>query len=68
MLTGNNTSNGTSVNPCGPCGLDTLKLQLQDGRTYDDDLASEYSSLASSCKVTVAPITSPTPVFLADPK
>ncbi|KAJ5677917.1 uncharacterized protein N7477_003550 [Penicillium maclennaniae] len=33
---------------------------------YIDELASQYSSSASSCGVTVAPIPTPTPVFMSD--
>ncbi len=67
-LTGNNTTNGTSKNLCGKCDLGAYEAQLEDGRTYDAGLAEEYSSLVSSCGITAAPLTTPTPVFLADPK
>jgi len=37
------------MNLCESCGhvVKHTQSQLQDSRTYDDDLASEYSSLAS---------------------
>lgn len=68
ILTGSDATNGTDVNPCGPCGLGSKLLQLEDSRMYDESLASDYSSSVSSCGMTAAPITVPTPVFLPNNK
>ncbi|KAJ5640366.1 uncharacterized protein N7484_008228 [Penicillium longicatenatum] len=62
----NGTSNGAEVNECGDCGLGIIRMQLENPMGYIDELASQYSSSASSCGVTVAPIPTPTPVFMSD--
>ncbi|KAJ6007240.1 hypothetical protein N7540_011216 [Penicillium herquei] len=65
ILTGNNT-NSTEVDPCDNCGLGLMRMQLEDARMYNDELASDYSASVSSCGITVPPVTTPTPVFLTD--
>ncbi|KAH6999051.1 hypothetical protein BKA56DRAFT_665569 [Ilyonectria sp. MPI-CAGE-AT-0026] len=62
------TGNGknTTLSDCSSCNLDAMRLQLEDARTFDEELVEEYSSVASSCKVTAAPITTPSPVTGTD--
>ncbi|KAI4600099.1 hypothetical protein KJ359_001201 [Pestalotiopsis sp. 9143b] len=59
------TANGTNatVDDCGPCALDSFRLQMEDERSYDAGLAEQYSSVVSSCGVTAAPIATPTSQF-----
>ncbi|KAK6209368.1 hypothetical protein LQW54_006356 [Pestalotiopsis sp. IQ-011] len=59
------TANGTNatVDDCGPCALDSFRLQIEDERSYDAELAEQYSSAVSSCGVTAAPIATPTSQF-----
>jgi LysM repeat protein len=44
---------------CSECVLGTYQLQLSNALGYDDELAGNFSSLASSCHATNYPITSP---------
>ncbi|OQE13794.1 hypothetical protein PENFLA_c043G06933 [Penicillium flavigenum] len=62
----NATSSGAEVDECGDCGLGIIRMQLENPMGYIDELASQYSSSASSCGITVAPIPTPTPVFMSD--
>ncbi|GES60637.1 LysM-domain-containing protein [Aspergillus terreus] len=47
---------------CSDCVLRTFQQQLNFPLYYDDDLASSFTSLTSSCSATNYPVTSPTPV------
>ncbi|KND88572.1 hypothetical protein TOPH_06753 [Tolypocladium ophioglossoides CBS 100239] len=51
----------TSEQSCSECMLRTFQVELNSPFGYDDDFASYYSSLTSSCGVTNYPITSPPP-------
>ncbi|KAK8131957.1 hypothetical protein PG999_000130 [Apiospora kogelbergensis] len=69
LKTGNGTSyNVTAEDPCGTCSLGLTKLQLEDARLYDESIAADYSASLSSCGITAAPLATPAPVLLPNPK
>ncbi|KAJ5399171.1 hypothetical protein N7465_009660 [Penicillium sp. CMV-2018d] len=63
----NSTTDEIEDDPCGNCGLGIMRAQLDNAVGYIDQLASQYLSSASSCGVTVPPLSEPTPVYLSDP-
>ncbi|KAM0544190.1 hypothetical protein ACHAPJ_011941 [Fusarium lateritium] len=62
------TSNGTNPtgSNCTSCIFGSMRIQLEDATTFDEELLSQYSSIAESCKTTVASVTTPSPVFIED--
>ncbi|KAI5198887.1 hypothetical protein E4T38_07283 [Aureobasidium subglaciale] len=50
---------------CDECGLKMFRAELENGYFYNEALASDYSSLTSSCSVTNLPFTSPPSVVIA---
>ncbi|EHK22148.1 uncharacterized protein TRIVIDRAFT_200487 [Trichoderma virens Gv29-8] len=53
-----NATGATSTELCSDCNLLIQQAQLDSPLGYDDDLASSYSSLTSSCGVTKYPTSS----------
>ncbi|KAF7936224.1 uncharacterized protein EAE98_002443 [Botrytis deweyae] len=56
--------NTTSTEVCSDCNLLIQQSQLDSPLGWDDESASMYSSLTSSCGVTKYPVTSPNPYSL----
>ncbi|KAI5264549.1 hypothetical protein E4T47_08733 [Aureobasidium subglaciale] len=50
---------------CDECGLKMFRAELENGYFYNEALASDYSSLTSSCSVTNLLFTSPPSVVIA---
>ncbi|KAF5511762.1 LysM domain-containing protein [Colletotrichum siamense] len=57
-------SGNASDEVCSDCVLGTYQIQLGSAMVYDDELASNFSSMTSSCQATGYPITSPTPLYI----
>lgn len=57
-----------AADECSSCALDSFRLQVEDARLYDTDLAQSYSAALSSCHVTAPPIATPSPVFFPNNK
>ncbi|KAJ0286203.1 hypothetical protein COL940_003132 [Colletotrichum noveboracense] len=57
-------SGNASDEVCSDCVLGTYQIQLGSAMVYDDELASNFSSMTSSCQATGYPITSPTPLYV----
>ncbi|KAI1171965.1 hypothetical protein F4777DRAFT_590888 [Nemania sp. FL0916] len=55
----------SSTDSCSDCILGTYQLQLSNYLGYDDDLASTFTSLTSSCQATGYPLTSPPPNYIS---
>ena len=60
LLAWSNQSYLTTNQSCSDCWLGVLTLQLGNPLGYDDNLASNFVSLASSCNATAYGFTSPT--------
>ncbi|KAF7853632.1 hypothetical protein EAF04_010623 [Stromatinia cepivora] len=60
----NDTTDLTSAEICSDCNLLIQQSQLDSPLGWDDDSASMYSSLTSSCGVTKYPVASPIPYSL----
>ncbi|KAF5867467.1 putative glycoside hydrolase family 61 protein [Botrytis fragariae] len=60
----NDTESTTSTEVCSNCNLLIQQSQLDSPLGWDDDSASMYSSLTSSCGVTKYPVASPSPYSL----
>lgn len=57
-------SGNASDEACSDCVLGTYQLQLSSAMVYEDELASNFSSMTSSCQATGYPVTSPTPLYI----
>lgn len=55
----------TSQDECDECGLKMFQAELSNGYFYNDDLASLYISLTSSCGVSTLPLPTPTSVVVS---
>ncbi|KAI1461530.1 hypothetical protein F4805DRAFT_453419 [Annulohypoxylon moriforme] len=56
----------TSRDSCSDCVLGVYQVQLSNFLGYDDDLASTFSSLTTSCRATGYPLTSPPPNYITE--
>ncbi|CAG8910036.1 unnamed protein product [Penicillium egyptiacum] len=63
-LAANDTGTEVEPDPCGNCGLGIMRVQLDSPVGYFDQFASQYLASASSCGVTVPPLSKPTQVYL----
>ncbi|KAI0024493.1 LysM domain-containing protein [Xylariomycetidae sp. FL0641] len=57
-------SGNASDQACSDCVLGTYQLQLAYDLGYDDELASSFASLTSSCSATGYPVASPPPMTI----
>lgn len=57
-------SGNSSDEACSDCVLGTYQLQLGSAMVYDDELASNFSSMTSSCQATGYAVTSPAPIYI----